>query len=84
MISMSDEGGVETVISSTGMEKEVPMLGGQEPQPSQMYESLESMAMMSQAPSSSNTFATAGPQCRGCGSPVSPTERFCPHCGLDL
>jgi hypothetical protein len=84
MVSMSDEGGVETVISSTGMEKEVPMLGGQEPQPSQMHESLESMAMMGQAPSSSNTFATAGPQCRGCGSPVSPTERFCPHCGLDL
>jgi len=84
MISMSDEGGVETVISSTGMEKEVPMLGEQEPQPSQMHESLESMAMMGQTPSSSNTFATAGPQCRGCGSPVSPTERFCPHCGLDL
>jgi len=84
MVSMSDEGGVETVISSTGMEKKVPMLGGQEPQPSQMHESLESMAMMGQAPSSSNTFATAGPQCRGCNSPVSPTERFCPHCGLDL
>jgi len=84
MVSMSDEGGVETVISSTGMEKEVPLLGGSEVQPNPMQESLESMAMMGQVPSSSNIFSTAGPQCRGCGSPVSSTERFCPHCGLDL
>ena len=41
-------------------------------------ESLESMAMMGQSPSSSSPVATTGPTCRGCSAPVSPSERFCP------
>ena len=82
MVSMSDEGGVETVISTSGQEKDVPALNrGPASVPS---ESLESMAMMGQAPTAATLFATAGPQCRGCHAPVQANERFCPHCGLDL
>jgi hypothetical protein len=82
MVSMSDEGGVETVISTSGQEKEVPALNrGSLSVPS---ESLESMAMMGQAPTAATSFATAGPRCRGCQAPVQANERFCPHCGLDL
>lgn len=82
MVSMSDEGGVETVISTSGQEKEVPALNrGAVSVPS---ESLESMAMMGQAPTAATSFATAGPRCGGCKAPVQANERFCPHCGLDL
>ena len=81
MVSMSDAGGVETVISTSGMEKEY---GSFETLSKPPAESLESMAMMGQAPSSSIAIATTGPQCKGCKAPVSPSERFCPHCGLDL
>ncbi|MGB1485440.1 MAG: hypothetical protein ACPG9E_05565, partial [Poseidonia sp.] len=82
--SMSDSGGVKTVMSTTGQVKsdvEVPSSMKQVPAVS---ESLESMAMMGQSPSPSVQIATTGPQCRGCSAPVSATERFCPHCGLDL
>jgi hypothetical protein len=82
--SMSDSGGVKTVMSTTGQVKsdvEVPSSIKQVPAVS---ESLESMAMMGQSPSSSVQIATTGPQCRGCSAPVSATQRFCPHCGLDL
>ena len=81
MVSMSDAGGVETVISTSGMEKEY---GSFETLSKPPAESLESMAMMGQAPSSTTAIATTGPQCKGCKAPVSPSERFCPHCGLDL
>ena len=84
MTSMSDSGGVETVMSTSGrvrgdaddapVSKEVP----------ELRESLESMAMMGMSPSESPSIATKGPVCRGCGAPASPNERFCPHCGLDL
>ena len=84
MTSMSDSGGVETVMTTSGevrdgvhatpVGKAVPVVS----------ESLESMAMMGQSPSSSSPVATTGPTCRGCSAPVSPSERFCPHCGLDL
>ena len=84
MTSMSDSGGVETVMSTSGQVRDqdrdlsapkvVPDVG----------ESLESMAMMGMAPSATPSIATTGPVCRGCGAPVSPSERFCPHCGLDL
>ena len=83
MTSMSDSGGVETVISSSGLEKDVPTRSAATSIP-EPKESLESMAMMGQAPSASSAFATAGPTCRGCGAPVAVRERFCPHCGLDL
>ena len=83
MTSMSDSGGVETVISSSGLEKDVPTLSAATSIP-EPQESLESMAMMGQTPSASSAFVTAGPTCRGCGAPVAVQERFCPHCGLDL
>ena len=84
MTSMSDSGGIETVMTTSGQVKsdvEVPSSIKQVPAVS---ESLESMAMMGQAPSATTQIATSGPQCRGCSAPVSPSERFCPHCGLDL
>ncbi len=84
IVSMSDAGGVETVLSGSGMEKSVPLLSESQPPSVQPSESLESMAMMGQSPSPVSAFMTSGPQCRGCGSPVSAKERFCPHCGLDL
>ena len=84
MTSMSDGGGLETVISTSG-----EVLDNEEMQVSQAkqvspVESLESMAMLGQSPGVAATVATTGPQCRGCKAPVSPNERFCPHCGLDL
>ena len=81
MVSMSDAGGVETVISTSGMEKDYGSFESVSQPPT---ESLESMAMMGQSPSATNAFATTGPQCKGCKAPVSSSERFCPHCGLDL
>lgn len=84
MTSMSDSGGVETVLTTSGMVKsdvEAPSSFKQVPD---LAESLESMAMMGLAPSATTQIATTGPQCRGCSAPVSPSERFCPHCGLDL
>lgn len=82
MTSMSDSGGVKTVISSSGQERDA--YATSEEKKSLPSESLESMAMMGQAPSPSNRIQTSGPVCSGCQSPVTPSERFCPHCGLDL
>ncbi len=84
MTSMSDSGGVETVMSTSGQVKSDVDIPSSVKQVPEVSESLESMAMMGQAPSATTQIATTGPQCRGCSSPVSPSERFCPHCGLDL
>jgi len=84
MTSMSDSGGVETVMTTSGMVKTDGDGTSQIKQFPEVSESLESMAMMGQSPSVSAKIATAGPVCRGCSAPVSPTKRFCPHCGLDL
>lgn len=82
--SMSDSGGVETVMTTSGQVRDATEgtpVGKVVPAVS---ESLESMAMMGQSPSLSSPVATTGPTCRGCRAPVNPNERFCPHCGLDL
>ena len=84
MTSMSDSGGVETVISTSGQLRD----GFQEPGSGKVVptvsESLESMAMMGQGPPAVSVAAATGLTCRGCGMPVEPSDRFCPHCGLDL
>ena len=84
MTSMSDSGGVETVISTSGQIRD----GFQEPDSGKVVptvsESLESMAMMGQGPPAVSVAAATGLTCRGCGMPVEPSDRFCPHCGLDL
>ena len=82
--SMSDSGGVETVMTTSGQVRDATEgtpVGKVVPAVS---ESLESMAMMGQSPLLSSPVATTGPTCRGCRAPVNPNERFCPHCGLDL
>ena len=84
MTSMSDSGGVETVMTTSGMVRSDVDAATTNKQVPNVQESLESMAMMGQAPSASRQIATAGPRCRGCGAPVASSERFCPHCGLDL
>lgn len=84
MTSMSDSGGVETVMSTSGQVRDQDSdLSAPKVVPD-VSESLESMAMMGMSPSATPSIATTGPVCRGCGAPVSPSERFCPHCGLDL
>ena len=83
MTSMSDSGGIDTVITTSGQEMQ-PGFSGEKSTPSLPQESLESMAMMGQAPSASVQVATQGPRCRGCQAPVGAQERFCPHCGLDI
>lgn len=84
MTSMSDSGGVETVISTSGQLRD----GSQEPDSGKVVptvsQSLESMAMMGQGPPAVSVAAATGLTCRGCGMPVEPSDRFCPHCGLDL
>ncbi len=84
LTSMSDSGGVETVMSTSGRVREADGGVPAAKDVPEVSESLESMAMMGLAPSATPSIATTGPTCRGCGAPVSPTERFCPHCGLDL
>jgi hypothetical protein len=84
MTSMSDSGGVETVMSTSGQVRDQDSVPSGAKVVPEVSESLESMAMMGMAPSASPSIATTGPVCRGCGAPVSPSERFCPHCGLDL
>ena len=84
MTSMSDSGGVETVISTSGQIRD----GVQEPGSGKVVptvsESLESMAMMGQGPPAVSVASATGLTCRGCSMPVEPGDRFCPHCGLDL
>ena len=84
MTSMSDSGGVETVISTSGQIRD----GVQEPGSGKVVptvsESLESMAMMGQGPPAVSVASATGVTCRGCSMPVEPSGRFCPHCGLDL
>ena len=84
MTSMSDSGGVETVMTTSGQVRDQASASSGPKVVPDVSESLESMAMMGMAPSAAPTIATTGPVCRGCGAPVSPSERFCPHCGLDL
>lgn len=82
MTSMSDSGGVETVMSTSG---QVRNESDSSPSPT-VSQSLESMAMLPE-PSASGTGASpsvAGPTCPGCGGVVSPADLYCPHCGLDL
>ena len=80
MTSMSDSGGVETVMSTSGQVRS-EAVASSEPTVS---ESLESMAMLGQSRPSASTVATTEPKCPGCGGVVSPVDRYCPHCGLDL
>ena len=84
MTSMSDSGGVETVMSTSGQVRDSDKVPSNSKVVPEVSESLESMAMMGMAPSASPSITTTGPVCRGCGAPVNPSERFCPHCGLDL
>jgi hypothetical protein len=84
MTSMSDSGGVETVISTTGKEIEAVDPVTKDYGAFVVAESLESMAMLGQPPSSATAFTTSGPSCRGCSAPVGVQEKFCPHCGLDI
>ena len=84
MTSMSDSGGVETVMSTSGQVRDSDKVPSNSKVVPEVSESLESMAMMGMAPSASPSIATTGPVCRGCGAPMNPSERFCPHCGLDL
>lgn len=84
MTSMSDSGGVETVMSTSGQVRDSDKVPSNSKVVPEVSESLESMAMIGMAPSASPSIATTGPVCRGCGAPVNPSERFCPHCGLDL
>ena len=70
MTSMSDSGGVETVISTSGQVRD----GFQEPGSGKVVptvsESLESMAMMGQGPPAVSVAAATGLTCRGWGMPV--------------
>ena len=84
MTSMSDSGGVEAVMSTSGQVRDQDSAPTSPKVVPEVSESLESMAMMGMAPSASPSIATNGPVCRGCGAPVDPSERFCQHCGLDL
>ena len=84
MTSMSDSGGVETVMSTSGRVVDSTTTVSNEAQQPTPVESLESMAMMGMKPSSLPGLTTTGPVCRGCDAPVAPNLRFCPHCGLDL
>ena len=84
LTSMSDSGGVETVMTTSGRIRET---NGDAPVAKDVpavSESLESMAMMGLSPSATPSIATTGPTCRGCGAPVGSSERFCPQGGLDL
>ena len=83
MTSMSDSGGVETVMTTSGEVRDTTEVFTPKTVP-EVAESLESMAMLGQPASTVSSIPTTGPVCRGCGAPVNPTERFCPHCGLDL
>lgn len=80
MTSMSDSGGVETVMSTSGQVRDESAAS---PAPT-AGQSLESMAMLGESTGSASNLATAGPKCPGCGGAVSPADLYCPHCGLDL
>lgn len=80
MTSMSDTGGVETVLTSRGSEVSNGMLP--EDSGTSLPMTLEQMAQIqSVAPSSSPSQV---PACRGCGGTAPAGIAYCPHCGLDL
>ena len=83
MTSYSDSGGVKTVISSSGREIDDGLKAPNQPQPLPT-ESYESMAMLGSTNTPVQPSPPQGNICRGCNTPVSIGERFCPHCGLDI
>jgi len=84
MTTMSDGGGIDTIISTSGAVFEETPAFDEKTVPPVPTQSLESMAMMGANPSSNSDFAHAGPECRGCQARAGSDERFCPQCGLDL
>lgn len=80
LTSMSDSGGVETVITSRGSE----LLSASMPEPmsSATQPTLEQMAQLSPMASSSSTSQPS--LCRGCGNKAPLGTAYCPRCGLDL
>lgn len=80
MTSMSDSGGVETVITSRGSELLSETLP--EPLSAAAQPTLEQMAQLQPA-----TLSMPVPQartCRGCGTSSAAGTMYCPGCGLDL
>ena len=94
--SVSDEGGIDTTVTATGesvadaapLTEAEKVYAWDQPEQSQTQSSIESMAMLSTPVSTSAPIvqpATARVnRCKGCQNPVTPGERFCPHCGLDI
>ncbi len=78
LTSMSDSGGVETVLDGRGAERvEFNDTAFTAPAPPM---TLEEMAGFQPA----NRPSTSGPHCRGCGGSAPQGTAYCPHCGLDL
>jgi len=78
MTSMSDSGGVETVLDGRGAERAED--AGTEytaPATSMTLEEMAGFKPLSQP-------ASSGLQCRGCGGSAPQGTAYCPHCGLDL
>lgn len=93
--SMSDEGGIDSTVSATG----VSLVGSTQSETEKVYawdkpaqsnpsDSIEAMAMLS-VPVTTTTpivqqTVLQGLRCKGCQSSVTAGERFCPNCGLDV
>ena len=94
--SVSDGGGVDSTVTASGemIEESRPMTESEkvyawdQPQQSKNATSIESMAMLSTPITTSaplvQSQAPQGVRCKGCQKPVTPGERFCLHCGLDV
>ena len=67
MTSMSDSGGVETVMTTSGEVRDTTEVFTPKTVP-EVAESLESMAMLGQPASTVSSIPTTGPVCRGCGA----------------
>lgn len=94
--SMSDGGGIDSAVTSTGEAIDVPnepteaekVYAWDQANPVSSGNSIEDMAMLStpirtSAPITPSA-AVQGLICKGCSKSVPVGERFCPHCGLDL
>jgi len=78
MTSMSDSGGVETVLDGRGAERaEDDGTDYTAPAPAVTLEEMAGIKPLSRP-------TATGLQCRGCGGSAPQGTDYCPHCGLDL
>lgn len=84
MTTMTDNGGMKTVISSFGNERQSMGQDIEEVELKTYAPTLESMAMLTSPTSSQHSMMSSFPRCKACHAAVTVSDRYCPHCGSNI